>query len=274
MDSTDTNVTVQNVTPPLRNTAVTNITVVFSNPIDQPTFTTSDLSLTLNGGSNLITSGSGVTITNVLGGNYDVTLPASLTTADGAYDFSINAAGAGILDVNGNPVVGSDFTDWTMDTTAPTITSLQQPQSPRNIVVPTLTVTFSKPINPATFTLASLSLTRTVGGITTGNLLDSRVTITPDTDPLALPNTYLISDINFPQAIAGTYTFTISNQSITDSAGNPLTAPASVSWVLDLTMPRRPPTWRSAPSSGLSPFDGVSQLTNTGNVTFSGTVAA
>ena len=62
---------------------MTDIIVVFSNPIDQPTFTTSDLSLTYNGGSNLITSASGVTITNILGGNYDVALPASLTTADG-----------------------------------------------------------------------------------------------------------------------------------------------------------------------------------------------
>ena len=68
-------------------------------------------------------------------------------------------------------------------------------------------------------------MTRTVGAIPTGNLLDSRVTITPDTDPLALPNTYLISDINFPQSIAGIYTFTISNQFITDFAGNQLSSP-------------------------------------------------
>ena len=55
----------------------------FSSSINQPTFTTSDLSLTHNGGPNLITSGSGVTITNIVGGTYDVTIPASLTTADG-----------------------------------------------------------------------------------------------------------------------------------------------------------------------------------------------
>ncbi len=275
MDAADTNVMVQNVAPALRNTAVTNITVVFSNPINQPTFTTSDLSLTENGGPNLITSGSGVTITNIAGGSYDVTLPASLTTAAGSYDFSVSAAGAGILDANGNPVVGSDFTTWTMDPTAPVITSLQQPQSPRNIVVPTLTVTFSKAINPATFGLGSLTLTRTVGGVTTGNLLDSRVTITPDTDPLALPNTYLISDINFPQAIAGTYTFTISNQSIDDFAGNMLSSPDSVSWVLDLTVPAAPSNLAISPDEGPNPIGSTpSELTNSQTVTFSGAVDA
>ncbi|MGP0068315.1 MAG: beta strand repeat-containing protein, partial [Isosphaeraceae bacterium] len=279
MDTTDTNVTVQDVTPPPGDTAfnspVTNITVVFSEPVEQPTFTTSDLSLTLNGGANLINSGSGVQINDIIGGKYNVILPASLTTPIGNYDFSIDAAGAGILDVNGNPVVGSDFTDWTMDTTAPVITSLQEPQSPRNIVVPTLTVTFSKPINPATFTLSSLSLTRTVGAITTGNLLDSRVTITPDTDPLALPNTYLIGGINFPQAIAGTYTFTIGDQSIMDFAGNLLGSSDSVSWVLDLTVPAAPSALAISPDLGPNPNDNdLSELTNSQTVTFSGTVDA
>ena len=99
MDTTDTNVTVQDVTPPpgdtAFNTPVTNITVVFSNPIEQPTFTTSDLSLTLNGGSNLITSGSGVTINESSGGEYDVTLPASLTTAGGELRFLGRRGGRG-----------------------------------------------------------------------------------------------------------------------------------------------------------------------------------
>ncbi len=51
MDATDVNVMVQNVAPALRNSAVTDIVVQFSSPINQPTFTTADLSLTLNGGS-------------------------------------------------------------------------------------------------------------------------------------------------------------------------------------------------------------------------------
>jgi hypothetical protein len=42
-----------------------------------------------------------------------------------------------------------------MDTTGPAILTLQQPQAERNIVVPTLNVTFSKAINPTTFTAAS-----------------------------------------------------------------------------------------------------------------------
>ena len=160
------------------------------------------------------------------------------------------------------------------DSTAPTIVSLQSPQTPRNIVVPTLTVTFSKPIDPTTFNLSNLTLTRTVGGVTTGNLLDSRVSITPDTDPLALPNTYLIAGINFPQAIAGTYTFTILPP-IADLAGNTLSSPSSVSWVLDLTMPAAPSNLAISPDEGPDPLDNdLSELTNTQDVTFSGTVDA
>ena len=159
----------------------------------------------------------------------------------------------GILDANGNPVVGADSTAWTMDTTAPTVTALQQPQSPRNIVVPTLTVTFSKAIDPATFGLGSLTLTRTVGGVTTGNLLDNRVTIAPDTDPLALPNTYLIGGINWWQSIGGHYVFTIGNQSIKDLAGNPLGSPAGVGWDLVLTMPAAPTKLAISPDQGPTP---------------------
>ena len=149
MDAAATNVTVPDVTPALRNTAVNDIVVEFSSSIDQPTFTTGNLSLTLNGGPNLIDGDSGVTIADVNGGTYDVTLPAGLTTAQGNYEFSVDPLG--VLDTNGDPVVGGDFTAWTMDTTAPVITSLQQPQTPRNTVVSSLTVTFSKAIDLATF---------------------------------------------------------------------------------------------------------------------------
>ncbi len=202
-----------------------------------------------------------------------MTLPASLTAANGTYDFSVSVVG--VLDAD-DSVVGGDSTAWMMDTTAPVITSLQQPQSPRNTVVPTLTLTFSKAIDPATFGLDDLTLTRTVGGVTTANLLDSRVSIAPDTDPLALPNTYLISGINWPQAIAGTYTFTVA-QSIDDPAGNSLgpSSPGSVSWVLDLTVPAVPSDLAISPDEGPNPIGSTpSELTNSQAITFSGSVDA
>ncbi len=253
--------------PAIRATPVTDIEVDFSSPIESSTFTTTDLSLTYNGGANLITAGSGVTITNISGGAYDVSLPSGLTTGTGTYNFTVSAAGTGILDASGNPVVGGDFTDWT-------VAGFQEVQSPRNIVVQTLTVTFATAINPATFTASSLSLTRRIGGLTTGNLLDSRVTITPDTDPLALPNTYVIGSLSFPQAIAGTYTLSI-NGPIDDPEGDQVPIPASVSWVLDLTVPAAPSNLAISPDEGPDPLDGeLSELTNSQTVTFSGTVDA
>ena len=275
MDSTDTNVTVLDVIPAVRNSPVTHIIVEFSNPIEQPTFTASGLSLTFDGGPDLITGGGGVTITDIVGGTYDVSLPTGLTSADGTYAFSIDAAGAGILDAGGNAVVGGDSTSWTMDTTAPTITGIQQPQTPRNTVVSTLTVTFSEPIDPKSFGPGSLSLTRTVAGVATGNLLDNRVAIAPDTDPLALPNTYLISGINWPQSIEGTYTFTIGDAAIKDLAGNGLASPDGVSWSLVLTAPAAPGRLAISPDLGPDPYDGgMSELTNSQTVTFSGAIDA
>src|SRR5208337_1614812 len=94
-------------------------------------------------------------------------------------------------------------------------------------------------------------------------------------DPLALPNTYVISNINIPQAIAGTYTFTISNSLITDFAGNLVSSPASVSWVLDLTVPAAPSNLAISPDEGPNPIGSTpSELTNSQTVTFSGMVDA
>ena len=269
MDAVHTTVFVENA-PSLTNTPVTTFFVDYSRAINSGTFGIQALGLTLNGGTPLDLS-SGVTIANISAGRYEITLASSLTTNQGTYVFTVNPAG--VVDINGDAIVGTDATQWTMDTTAPSITSLQQPQSPRNIVVPTITVTFSKAIDPSTFGVNSLSLT--LNGSTT-NLLTTfpnvHVTITPVTGTLAVPNTYQIGGINLPQSAAGTYTLTISNSYIKDYAGNLLAAPMTSSWGLNLTSPAAPTGLAITPDFGLA-MDGQSRLTNTEYVTLMGTVS-
>ena len=93
--------------------------VNFGEPINPATLTWQVLSLTLNGGPNLITS-SNITITPVAGSTYDVNGLAGLTTAEGTYSLTVNAAG--IADSYGNPGSGTLSTSWLMDTTPPTST--------------------------------------------------------------------------------------------------------------------------------------------------------
>ena len=123
--------------PALRNTPVDSVDVVLSEPIDPASFDYQALSLTLNGGPNLITSG--VTVTEINPTTYSIGGLGSLTAADGNYDLTVSAGG--LVDGSGNSGVGFLSETWTMNTVGPTVASLPTYiQSPRNIVVPTIDV--------------------------------------------------------------------------------------------------------------------------------------
>ena len=112
------------VSPNPRNTTVSNIDVTFSEPIKLSTFTDSSVTLTDNGGGNLITSA--VTFASVGGSTYQINGLGSLTASNGNYTLSVNAAA--IDDQNGNPGSGTLSTSWLMDTTPPTSTVDPLPQ--------------------------------------------------------------------------------------------------------------------------------------------------
>ena len=100
-------------------------------------------------------------------------------------------------------VPGALSESWTLNTVGPTIASLQGvDQSPRNIVVPSLDVTFSEPIDPSTFTYQDITYSKEGGA----NL------ITPDVTITELSSTeFEISNFNnLVSPIDGTYTFTVS----------------------------------------------------------------
>ncbi len=106
------------VSPNSRDTAVASIDVTFSEPINSINPGAGALTLTDNGGANLITSG--VSLTLVEGDTYAIVGLAGLTEAQGNYTLTVNAAD--IQDQYGMPGTGTLSTSWRMDTTPPTST--------------------------------------------------------------------------------------------------------------------------------------------------------
>ena len=132
------------VTPNPRNTAVSNINVTFSEPIITSSLTAGALTLTDDGGSNLITGA--VTLTLVSGSTYQIGGLAGLTTAQGEYTLTVNAAD--LQNSIGGAGAGLLSASWLMDTTAPTshvANTLGTSQTSDSFPV---SVTFSDPAGP------------------------------------------------------------------------------------------------------------------------------
>ena len=110
--------TITPVSPNPRNTPVSDVTVGFSASISTTSLTSADLSLTDNGGPNLIAGP--VSLTAVAANSYEITGLSGLTLAQGTYKLTLNVAG--IRDHNGNVGTGTISTSWLMDTTPPTST--------------------------------------------------------------------------------------------------------------------------------------------------------
>ena len=107
----------------LRNQPVSNLNVTFSEKIDFSTFNWQDITLTRNGGTNLINNT--VTISAVNDTTYRINGLSGLTTTDGNYTLTVN--GSGIQDLSGNAGTGTQSETWVMDTTAPA--------APSNVIV-------------------------------------------------------------------------------------------------------------------------------------------
>jgi hypothetical protein len=109
-----------------RNTSLSSVEVVLNEPAGSNGFSTGALTLTDNGGPNLITGAVSITlvVTSVVpsapGWTYDISGLSGLTAAEGSYTLTINAAD--IADTSGTPGTGSRSVSWLMDTTPPTST--------------------------------------------------------------------------------------------------------------------------------------------------------
>ncbi|HYE31261.1 MAG TPA: CARDB domain-containing protein [Methylomirabilota bacterium] len=94
-----------------RNIVVPSLEVRFNEPIDAATFTHADVSLTRNGGANLVTSA--VSVARITDTRYRIENFNWVSGLEGNYVLTVNAAG--ISDPAGNPGRGTASTSWTLD---------------------------------------------------------------------------------------------------------------------------------------------------------------
>ncbi len=132
------------ISPNPRNSAVSSIDVTFSEPVNLTTVTGSALALTDDGGPNLISGA--VTVSLVSGSTYQINGLAGLTTANGNYTLTVNAAG--IQNAYGKAGTSSLSTSWLMDTTPPTSTISALPPRETSLGFP-VSVTGSDGGSPA-----------------------------------------------------------------------------------------------------------------------------
>ena len=231
------------VLPNPRNTPVDTVEVAFSRSISALTFGLEDLTLTRNGGANLVTAV--VQVSQIETNRFLITGLNSLTQTSGEYLLTVNAAG--VEDSVGTPGTGMLTASWSMITSGPQIVLLEHlATNPRNIVVASLDVTFAAPIHPATLTWQDLTLTRNGGP----NLITSAVTVRP-----VSPTVYRIANFNWVVGQEGAYTLTVNAAGIADPAGNAGTGAASESWVMDTTRPPAPTALALRPDLGISNSD-------------------
>jgi hypothetical protein len=110
-------VALTNISDP-RNSPVDRLEVEFSEVISTTSFTRSDLSLTRDGGPNLITNSVNVQLKAGTSKTFEITGLSGLTAVDGRYSLTVNASG--VADVAGNAGSGSRSAQWTLDTQPPT----------------------------------------------------------------------------------------------------------------------------------------------------------
>ncbi len=203
--------------------------VTFSQAIDTTTFNVDNGSLTLTRGpnnTNVPLTTPPVTFDYTNNPIIHITGLTNFTTAQDTYALTVDATkvknAAGVLGTNSQT---ANF----IVSTAPTIASVSQPTSPSSTPVSSVVVTFTAPIDPATFTTAALGLTRDGKNVP---LTSPPVTITP-TD--TTNTTFTVSGLGTFTTPEGAYVLTVSPDGIKAADGTTAVggAPVSVNFTID-----------------------------------------
>jgi hypothetical protein len=232
VDATAPTAVITAVTPSPRNTAVSQMQFVFSEAVSGVLI--GALSLSVNGGANLLTAAQTLTTTDNI--TYTLGNLSSLTAGSGTYTLTLTAAGSGITDVVGNALTGDATSSFVVNATAPTVAITPVTPSPRSTAVSQMQFVFSEAVSGVTLGALSLSMN---GG---ANLLTAAQTLTTSDNI-----TYTLGNLSSLTAGSGTYTLTVTaaGSGITDSVGNPLAGDATSSFVVNLNQ------WSGGPTSFL-----------------------
>lgn len=241
-----------------RNSALDAVEVGFNTALDIASLTSDDLRLTRDG---VVVALSGLGFSALEGNRYRVEGLAAFTASDGAYTLTVIASG--LQSATGKAGIDQASVGWRMDAQAPQVLDVVDlVDRVRNTVVMGLEVLFSEPIALGSFDYRDLSLTRTVGGSTSANLIDDRVTVTHQGG-----GSYLVAGFNWVTGLEGDYRFSVAGEGIADSAGNAGSGTASEAWTMDFSHPDAPTQLAIAPDGGVSATDG---LTDTLSFTLTG----
>lgn len=212
---------ISSITSP-RTDPVQSVDVTFSEAIDPTTFTTDDLTLTRDGVAVPLSSPP-ITFTSSDNTTFTIGGLASATTAFGSYVLTVSAVG--VKDPAGNSGSGSQSVSFTVESAnaPPKVANISPITSPRTQPVSAVGVTFSKAIDPTTFTTADLTLTRDGTPLALG----SDVTISTRDNI-----TFSIGGLTSYTTPPGSYQLTVSAAGVTDPAGNPGTGTQSITFVV------------------------------------------
>ncbi|MCO5053866.1 MAG: Ig-like domain-containing protein [Verrucomicrobiae bacterium] len=216
------------VTPFNQTEAVDAVTIVFSAAMDLATFNFADLELTRDGGPNLITPASGVSVVLLADATYRITGLVPLTAEDGNY--SLRIFGNAISDVWGNRLGDvSAVVAWAKGDAAPVVESISAvTPDPRNQPIEALTIAFSKAINPATFGLGALQLTRDGGP----NLITADVTLTTEDNI-----NFTLAGLGTLTGEEGTYVLSVTAANVTDAGGKSGQGTQTRTWTMITSPP-------------------------------------
>ena len=242
IDNVNPIATISPVTPALRNAAAGIVTVNFTEAVSGVDI--ADFQLTRDGVN--VSLGS-ISVTPVSSTVYTLNLN-QLTGAPGVYNLTLFSTDpvSSILDVAGNLVANvagiADQNSWTVDTTLPTVMSIDTNPavSPSNTPVTAVQINFSEAVSGLSMLvpgvdISDFKLQRTDSSGTVNNIPLSQLTT-----PLFM-NTALQYEIDLTAVTGtpGTYTLTVNavNSGIFDLALNALETSFSKTWVLDTTAP-------------------------------------
>ena len=225
LDTTVPTADVIDVTPDPRTTPVEQVEISFDEKVTG--FDISDLSLTRNGGPNLLTGSE--TLSSPDGTRWTLEDISGLTGAEGNYTLTLMSSESGIADEAGNPLAEGAFDAWERaDTTPPTADIAEVLPFPRTVGLRRIRIAFSEPVTG--FNVPDLTLTRDGGP----NLLTGSETLTsPDSVEWLLDG---LADLTRPE---GNYVLTMAagESGIQDEAGNLLSIDATSEWVTDHSGP-------------------------------------
>ncbi|HZN66573.1 MAG TPA: Ig-like domain-containing protein, partial [Tepidisphaeraceae bacterium] len=211
------------VSPDPRNTAVAQITVLFSEPVVG--FDLADLVLTRDGRGGFL---GGPATLNTTDGGRTWTVGGLTTLTDDAGDYSLilDARGSGIQDAAGNALPVGATEQWTLDLTGPTVDVVDVAPDPRGTPVDSVQIVFSEPVTG--FDLSDLTLIPRNGPA--NNLLTAAQTLTTSDGgrTWTLGN---LAGLTSPVHGGNLVAVNASGSGIRDAAGNALAAGAFDDWI-------------------------------------------